>query len=154
MRYTKIFIVRWSDSDANGHMRNTAYSEYAMDTRMGYLAEHGFPYPRFEEMGFAPVLLREEIDYLRELRLGDTVEVDFTQLGLAPDASRVKFVHDFWRPGGKKVARIVVSGGWMGIETRKLIRPPEALVEAIAGVPKAEGWDELPPIKRRPAEPA
>lgn len=149
MRYTKIFIVRWSDSDANGHMRNTAYSEYAIDTRMSYLAEHGFPYPKFEEVGFGPVILREEIDYLRELRLGETIEVDFTQLGLAPDASRFRLAHDFWRPGGKKVARIVLTGGWLGMETRKLIRPPDALVEAISSVPKADGWEELPPVRAR-----
>jgi acyl-CoA thioester hydrolase len=153
MRYTKIFIVRWSDSDANGHMRNTAYSEYAIDTRMSYLAEHGFPYEKFEELNVGPVILREEIDYLRELRLGETVEVDFTQLGLAPDGSRFRFAHDFWRPGGKKVARIVLAGGWLDLAARKLVRPPDALLQAISSVPRAEGFEELPPIRAKPPAP-
>jgi acyl-CoA thioester hydrolase len=150
MRYTKIFIVRWSDSDANGHMRNTAYSEYAIDTRMSYLAEHGFPYAKFEELNVGPVILREEIDYLRELRLGDTIEVDFTQLGLAPDGSRFKLAHDFWRPGGKNVARVVLAGGWLDLATRKLVRPPDALFKAISSVPKGDGFEELPPVKSKP----
>jgi acyl-CoA thioester hydrolase len=148
VRYAKIFIVRWADCDVNGHMRNTAYSEYAIDARIGYLAENGWPFQKFEEMGFGPVLLREEIDYLRELRLGDTVEVDFTQLGLSPDGARFKLAHDFWKPGGKKAGRLVLSGGWLGLETRKLIVPPDGLTEAFRKVPKGEGWEELPPLKR------
>ena len=107
MRYTKIFIVRWSDADVNGHMRNTSYSEYATDVRMSFFADRGWPHARFEETRLGPVLLREELDYLRELRLGDTVEVDLTCVGLSPDGSRMLLAHDFWRPGGKKVARVV-----------------------------------------------
>lgn len=148
MRYAKIFIVRWADCDVNGHMRNTAYSEYAIDARLGFLAENGWPFQKFEEMGFGPVLLREEIDYLRELRLGDTVEVDFTQLGLSADGARFRLAHDFWRPGGKKAARLVLNGGFLGLETRKLVVPPDGLAEAFRKVPKAEGWEELPPLKR------
>jgi acyl-CoA thioester hydrolase len=149
MRYTKIFIVRWADCDVNGHMRNTAYSDYAIETRMGYLADHGFAYARFQELGFGPVVLREEIDYLRELRLGETVEVDFTQLGLSPDSGRWKFQHEFWRPGGKQAGRIVLSGGWLDLRTRKLIPAPEPLAKVIAAVPKAPGWEELPPLRTR-----
>jgi len=148
MRYTKIFIVRWADCDVNGHMRNTAYSEYGIDTRISFLAERGFPFARFEEMSLGPVILREEIDYLRELRLGDTVEVDFTQLGLSPDGARFKLAHDFWRPGAKQAGRIVLTGGWLGLETRKLVIPPLPLAEAMASVPKGEGWEELPVLKR------
>jgi acyl-CoA thioester hydrolase len=149
MRYNKIFIVRWADCDVNGHMRNTSYSEYAIDTRMSYLADHGFPYARFEELGLGPVILREEIDYLRELRLGETVEVDFTQAGLAPDGSRFRLAHEFWRPGGKKVARIVLTGGWLDLRARRLVPPPDALLRAISSVPRAEGFEELPALKPR-----
>jgi acyl-CoA thioester hydrolase len=147
MRYTKIFIVRWADCDVNGHMRNTAYSEYGIDARIGYLAEHGFPYAKFQELSFGPVILREEIDYLRELHLGDSVEVDFTQLGLSADGARFKLAHDFWRPGGKKAARIVLSGGWLDLKARKLMPPPPALHEVFRNVPKADGWEELPVLR-------
>jgi acyl-CoA thioester hydrolase len=147
LRYTKIFIVRWADCDVNGHMRNTAYSEYAIDTRMSYLAEHGFPYPKFEEVGFGPVILREEIDYLRELRLQDTVEADFSMLGLSPDGARFKMGHDFWRPGGKKAARIVLSGGWMDLKLRKLRPPPPELQKVLADAPRGQGFEELPNLK-------
>jgi acyl-CoA thioester hydrolase len=149
MRYTKIFIVRWADCDANGHMRNTAYSEYAIDTRMSWLADQGWPFSRFEEIGIGPVLLREEIDYVRELRLGDSVEVDLTGLGLSSDGARWKLAHEFWRPGGKTAARIVLSGAWMGMESRRLVVPPDGLTEAMRKVPQGPTWEELAPLKPR-----
>jgi acyl-CoA thioester hydrolase len=147
VRYTKIFMVRWADCDVNGHMRNTAYSEYGIDARIGYLAEHGFPYPKFEEIGFGPVILREEIDYLRELKLGDTVEVDFSVHGLSPDGGRFKMGHEFWRPGGKQAARIVLTGGWLDLKLRKLRPPPPELREALQNAPRAQGFEELPNLR-------
>ncbi len=149
MRYTKIFIVRWSDADVNGHMRNTSYSDYATDVRMSYFADRGWPHARFAEARLGPVLLREELDYLRELRLGDTVEVDLTCVGLSADGSRMALAHDFWRPGGKKVARVVVSAGWLELETRRLGTPPATLREAVAAMPRGESFEELPDLKAR-----
>ncbi len=148
-RYAKTFTVRWADCDVNAHMRNTAYSEYAIEVRMAYLTEHGFGFERFVEMGFGPVILREEIDYLREVRLGESVEVDFTYLGLSPDCGRFKFAHDFTKPNGKHAARIVIAGGWLDLETRRLIPAPEPLASVLRAGPRAEGFEELPPLKDR-----
>ena len=147
--YTKSFTVRWADCDANGHMRNTAYSEYGIDVRIAYLSEHGFGYEQFAANGFGPVLLREEIDYLREVRLGETVSVDYTQLGLSPDAARFRIQHAFTKASGKPSARIVLSGGWMDLRTRRLIAPPEALATVLRGVPRGDAFVELPPLTAR-----
>lgn len=147
-RYTKSFTVRWADCDVNAHMRNTAYSEYATDARVSYLAEHGFAFERFVELGFGPVILREEIDYLREVRLGETVEVDLTVTGLSPDFARFRFEHEFTKGGGKRAARIVLSGGWLSLKTRKLIPAPEPLANVMRGAPTGERFEELPPLQR------
>jgi acyl-CoA thioester hydrolase len=142
--YEKQFTIRWSDCDANGHARNTAYSEYAVDVRMAYLAEHGFPYEKMVEAGVGPILTREEIEYRRELMLGETVAVDFELLGLTADRTRFRFVHRFTKAGGKPAARIVVDVVWMDMRTRRVAPPPPALAEALASVPRADGWAELP----------
>jgi acyl-CoA thioester hydrolase len=94
------------------------------------------------------VLLREEIDYLRELRMNETVEVDFRQLGLSADGSRFRLSHHFTKTNGKPAARIVLDGGWMDMRTRRLAPPPEALARAFALAPRAEGWTELPSRKK------
>ena len=147
--YAKKFTIRWSDCDVNGHARNTAYSEYAIDVRMSYLAEHGFPFEKMVEAGVGPVLTREEIDYLRELKLGEKISVDFQQLGVSADGSRFRLLHQFTKEGGKPAARIVLEGGWMDLRTRRLVPPPPSLARALGSVPRAEGFAELPAPERK-----
>lgn len=147
-RYAKTFTVRWADCDANGHMRNTSYSEYAIDVRMAYLAENGFTFEKMVESKLGPVILHEAIDYLREVRLGQTVEVDLGLVGLSPDGARFKFEHDIWLPGRHKAARIVLAGGWMDLELRKLRLPPDELLRAMKEAPRHEGFEELKGLRR------
>jgi acyl-CoA thioester hydrolase len=133
-RFTRSFVVRWADCDANGHLRNTCYSEYAIEVRMAFLAKHGFGLPEFRRAGVGPVLLREEIDYLRECHMGEEVAVDFTAIGRSADDARFKIAHEVVKPGGKKAARLVVHGGWLDLGTRRL-RPPPPELQAI--------WDQV-----------
>ena len=147
MAYRKSFVIRWSECDANGHLRNTAYSEYGIETRLAFLAENGFPWARMLETGIGPVIQREEIDYLHELHLGDTVELDFRALGSSPEGGRFKLAHEFHRPGGKLVARIVLQGGWLDLRRRKLTTPPAPLRAALDTLERGEPFEELPPIK-------
>src|SRR5690606_20487658 len=81
------FRVRWSDLDANRHVRNTIYSEFATQTRFRLLESHGFPQARFEELRFGPVMFREEIRYRRELLFGEEATVDVRFAGIAEDGS-------------------------------------------------------------------
>jgi len=143
--FSEIFTVRWSDCDANGHAANTAYSEYATDTRVAFLASQGWTYQHFLESRFGPVITREEIDYLRELRMGDQVTVDFTLLGTSPDLARFKFAHAFTRArDGKACARVVVVGGWMDLSVRRLATPPAALANIFRTFDRGPDWVELP----------
>jgi acyl-CoA thioester hydrolase len=151
MGYRKQFTIRWSECDLNGHVRNTAYSEFAIDTRLSFVAEHGFSYARLVELGIGPVIQREEIDYIRELYLGDAIEVDFKALGASPEGARFKLAHDFWGPGDKRVARIVLLGGWLDLRRRRLTAPPPELLDAMASIERGETYEELPPIKRSDA---
>ena len=145
--FSRRFTVRWADCDMNGHMRNTAYSEYGTDVRVAFLEHAGFPLQRIAELGIGPVLRREEIDYLRELTLGETIVVDLRQLGLSADGSHFRFRHDFARADGKPAARIVLEGGWVDLRRRKLTAPPEPLARAFDALPRAEGWTELADLK-------
>jgi len=145
-RYARTYTVRWADCDVNGHMRNTSYSEYGTDTRVSYLAEHGFTFAKFVANRIGPVILHEALDYLREVRLGEVIEVDFTLLGLSPDGARFRFEHDVWLPGRKKAARIVLAGGWMDLEKRKLRIPPDDLLRVLREGPRAGAFEEMKPL--------
>jgi len=148
-RFSRSFIVRWADCDANGHLRNTCYSEYAIEVRMAFLAHHGFGLAEFRQEGVGPVLLREEIDYLRECHMGEEVTVDFTVFGLSADESRFKIAHDLWKPGGKQAARLVVHGGWLDMGARKLRPPPPALKAIWDRVERVEPFEVLAPLGKK-----
>lgn len=57
------FTARWADLDANRHLRNTLFSEFATHTRFRLLQAHGFSQAAFEARRFGPVMFREEIRY-------------------------------------------------------------------------------------------
>jgi acyl-CoA thioester hydrolase len=148
MRYARTFAVRWSECDQNGHLRNTTYSEYGIETRIGYMADSGFPITKLREAGIGPVIMREEIDYLREVHLGDAIEVDFQRLGLSPDGARWRLAHDF-RRGDERVARIVLLGGWLDLRKRRLTPPLHDMARVFERLDAGEPYQDLPPLKRQ-----
>jgi acyl-CoA thioester hydrolase len=148
-RYAKSFSVRWADCDANGHLRNTAYSEYTVEVRIAFLEEHGFGMAVVKQHGLGPVLLREEIDYLRECHMGEELTVTLSTLGLSPDGTRFKMAHEIWKANGKQAARVVVLGGWMDLKLRRLVAPPDALREAFEVAPRSGPFETLPSATQR-----
>lgn len=145
--YEKTYLVRWADCDMNGHLRNTGYSEYCIDTRIAYLTEHGFPPLRYQELGIGPVILREEIDYLRELRMGESFRVDVRVVGLSPDCTKFRFAHRFSRIDGALAGKLLLLGGWMDLRTRRLNAPPEELQQVLRATPRGDDFQELSPFK-------
>ena len=72
MRFTHHVPMRWSDTDALGHVNNSRYLSYLEDSRIALLQKMG------EEAPISPGLIaaRIEIDYLRPLMLSsEPVEV-------------------------------------------------------------------------------
>lgn len=135
--------VRWGDLDANGHVRNTAYSEFATQARLRFLDTRGFPAERFNRMGIGPIYFREETVYRRELRLGDVVTVEVRSDGLAPDVSRWRVAHRLLRPGGEVAGFVTVDGAWMDLAARELALPPDDLADALRDLPPGDGFEEL-----------
>ncbi|HET9594275.1 MAG TPA: acyl-CoA thioesterase [Anaeromyxobacteraceae bacterium] len=149
MPYSRTFALRWSDADANGHVRHTVYPELGVEVRMAWLAEGGFDWKRFEEARLGPVLLREEIDYLSEVSLGESVSVDLEALAVSPDGGRWKLRHTVRKVDGEVAARVVVLGGWLDLERRRLAPAPELLARILSSADRAEGFEQLPPLRRR-----
>ncbi len=141
--FSKTFHVRWGDMDSNAHMANTAYLDACVDVRLMYFREHGFPMREFERLRIGPVVLRDELDYFRELRLLEPVTITFQLAGLSADASRFRLRNEFFREDGGLAARVSTLGGWLDLSQRKLTVPPEALAEALRLLQRAEDFQEL-----------
>jgi acyl-CoA thioester hydrolase len=146
--YSKTYEVRWSEVDANGHVRHSVYSELGAEVRIAWLQDGGFPWKRFEDLGLGPVLLREELEYRRELGLGERVLIDVQAVGLSPDGARWKLRHDLVKEDGELAGRVTVLGGWLDLATRRLVVPPEPLAEVVRAAARTPEFEELPPLKR------
>jgi acyl-CoA thioester hydrolase len=143
-RFSRTFHARWGDIDFNGHVRNTAYLDMAADARMMYFSENGFSMRRFEELRIGPVIMRDEVEYYRELRLLDPVTVTLFLAGLTADEMRFRLRNEFHTADSELVARVTSSGGWLDLSGRRLTVPPEALARCLREIEKTVDYAEIP----------
>jgi acyl-CoA thioester hydrolase len=142
--YEKALYAGWGDMDFNSHMRNTAFLDKSGDVRMMFFAEHGFPMAEFMRLKIGPVILRDELEYFKEIPLLQEIRVTLSLAGLSEDGSRFKYKNDFFRPDGKLCASVTSTGGWLDLSLRKLVVPPEALLRALRTLPREEAFETLP----------
>lgn len=142
--FSKTLYAGWGDMDFNGHMRNTAYSDKSGDIRMMYFAEHGFSMHEFMQQRIGPVVMKDELEYFREISLLQNIKVTLQCAGLATDGSRFILLNEFFREDGKLAARVTSTGGWLDLSARKLIAPPPALRELMENLVKTAAFNLLP----------
>ena len=147
-RYAREFLAGWGTMDFNSHMANTAYLDLAADVRMTFFAEHGFPPGEFRRLALGPVIRKDELEYFREIGLHEPVKVTYTMLAMSPDGGKFVLENQFWTPGGELAATVRSTGGWLDLRERKLVAPPRELRDALAQVPRAAGYKELPARSR------
>lgn len=142
--YTKTLYAGWADMDFNAHMRNTAYLDKSADVRMMFFAENRFPAGEFARLRFGPVVMKDEVEYFREVALLQEIAVSLEVAGLSPDGSRFILRNDFSRADGKRCVRVTSTGGWLDLSARKLMAPPEGLLAALRSLTRTEDFRELP----------
>lgn len=142
--YKKRLMAGWGDMDFNAHMRNTAYLDKSADVRMMFFAEYGFPAEEFARLRIGPVVMKDEVEYFREINLLEQLDVGLTVAGMAPDGSRFKLRNECYRLDGKLAARVTSTGGWLDLAARKLTVPPDQLLAAMRALSKSEDFEELP----------
>ncbi|MGO3182822.1 MAG: acyl-CoA thioesterase [Aequorivita sp.] len=126
--YTKQFEIRWSDVDANRHLRNSAYIDYMSHTRMSFLMESGLDQRHLDKFNLGPVAFYEHMYYFREVFPGKPVRVSLQLKGISEDGMYFQFLHNFYDEKGKNFARCEMMGGWIDLKERKLTGLPKELL--------------------------
>jgi acyl-CoA thioester hydrolase len=139
--FEKTFHVGWANVDFNGHLGNTSYLDLAVDVRMFFFAENGFPIQEFQRQRFGPVILKDEISYFKEMYLLDKIRITFLGAGISEDASKFRIRNEFFREDGKLAARLTTTGGWLSLETRKLIAPPQNLADVMKSLAGTDDFE-------------
>ena len=142
--YSKPMIAGWGDMDFNAHMKNTAFLDKSADVRMMFFSENGFPMAEFSRLKLGPVIMKDEVEYQREVGLLQEITVTMAIAGLSPDGSRFQIRNEIFRSDEKLCARVTSTGGWLDLSARKLVAPPAALLSALQTLEKTAGFLVLP----------
>lgn len=142
--YSKSLFASWADMDFNAHMKNTAFLDKAADVRMMFFAENGFPVGEFSRLRLGPVVMKDEVEYRKEVGLLQELTVTLAMAGQSEDGSRFLLRNEILRPDGTLCARVTSAGGWLDLAARKLIAPPQALHRAMQSLAQTSDFAILP----------
>lgn len=145
--YAKTFEVIWADLDPNAHMRHSAYADYGAQARVGFLTEHGFGLKEFGRDRIGPILFREDLRYLREIRPSEKITVTCEAVGISPNRKHWKIRHRIYRQDGELACVIECQGTWFDLVQRKVIAAPPALAAVMEKMPRSEDYAEFTPEK-------
>ena len=124
--------------DPNGHMRHSAYADYAADQRIVMLAEWGYGVAHFAQLRLGPILFREETKFFKEVNIGEEIRVDGRLAEINADGSRWSMVHTLYKADGRVAATVTVDGAWIDLDRRKLTMPPVELTAAFRTITRYE----------------
>lgn len=114
--------LRWSDLDPNFHLRHSSYYELATECRIEMLATYGLTLAVMEEQHFAPVILREECVFVREIKYTDNVYIHLEIKEINNDGTKWTIVHHFIDENKKKKAVLTVETAWFDTRKRRLVK--------------------------------
>lgn len=123
--------VEWRDVGPGGRANPAALAALAEHGGIRVLAEHGWPMSRCTASGFAIILRRLTIEYTGSARLEDEVRVRTW----ASDVRRSMATRHYLLSlvaTGEEIARLRSLYVWVGLESARPIRIPEAFLEDFA----------------------
>ena len=144
MAFTQQIFIRWSDIDANYHLRHSVYYDFAAQHRIDILSSLGITLAVMQQQHLGPVLFREECLFKKEIRPEDTVFISTALVKIKHDGSRFTIRHEL-KNEAKLFAIITVEGAWMDTKLRKLCNPlPPKVAEAMSAIPRSEDFEIMP----------
>jgi acyl-CoA thioester hydrolase len=141
--YTMTYEVRWTDIDANRHVRYSAYIDAAAEMRYRFFKEHDLPPEAFDRLGVGPVYTSLTANFYREVRLGETLTITYQLSGLSPMGVRWKVQHNFLKANGKKAVSISLEGTILNLATREPSMPTPEIMRVFQLVPRSPTFEEL-----------
>ncbi|WP_285612217.1 acyl-CoA thioesterase [Actinokineospora globicatena] len=126
MTWSTRIVVRSYELDALGHLNHAVYHQYAEVARVEGFAAAGCAWDGLIKAGTAPVLLQSTINFRRELRAGDAIDVDLVvKFGAGKTFSADSTITKL---DGTVSAEITCVLGLMDLGARKLVADPQAVL--------------------------
>ena len=143
INYSKNFEVLWVDVDLNGHLQHTAYSRYATNVRVGFFKDYlGTDFMDLNQEDVGPIIIREFIEYKKEVRLSEIITIDLTIAGVTQSYSRWLIRHHIYVHG--EIACIInIEGSWLHLKRRKMVLPGDRIKNSFDKILKTEDFKVL-----------
>ena len=141
--YSIPYEVRWTDIDANRHVRYSAYIDAAAEMRYRFFTEHSLSPEEFDKLGVGPVYTSLTINFYREVLLGETLTITFQIAGLSPLGIRWKVCHDFQKANGKKAVSLALEGTFLNLTTRQPVVPTPEIMEVFQRAPRTPAFEAM-----------
>jgi acyl-CoA thioester hydrolase len=151
--HQRTFRVRHYECDAYGHVNHANYLRYMQETALDASAAVGYDEARYLAMGTLWLIRETDIEYLRPLRYGDSVEV-VTWVGDFRRVRSRRFYELRHTEAGELIAKANTDWVYLERQSERPIAVPQAMVDASA--PPGVGDDSLIdsiPRKRFPPAP-
>lgn len=121
-------VVRSYELDALGHVNHAVYHQYAEVARMSGFREAGCDWDGMIDQRVAPVLLSTTVNFRRELRANEHLEVTCAvkfSTGKTFDIEQLILKAD-----GTVAAEVTCVAGLLDLDARKLLTDPRAAFES------------------------
>jgi acyl-CoA thioester hydrolase len=128
MGFSTRIEVRGYELDALGHVNHAVYHQYAEVARTKAFSAAGCAWDALMERRTGPVLLSTTVNFRRELRSGD--EVDVTCAVKFGTGKTFTLEQTITRADGVLSAEVYCVLGVMDLDARKLFPDPRAVLES------------------------
>ncbi len=123
--------VTWDDLDSMRHINNAVYMSYALESGFQAVAAFGWSLERMLQTGFAIVIRRCQIQYLRPGLLDDELEIATWVSGVRRSmATRHYTIHRI--SDGSLLSQVNMFSVWVDFKTGKPIRVPKQFLKDFA----------------------
>ena len=128
MAFSTRIEVRGYELDSLGHVNHAVYHSYGEVARMKAFDFAGCDWEVLTQRRVGPVLLSTTVNFRRELRAGD--EVDVSCAAKFGDGKTFTLEQMITKVDGTLSAEIYCVLGMMDLEARKLLQDPRAVLES------------------------
>ncbi len=148
--HSRNFRVRHYECDAFGSLNNANFVRYMQETAFDASTAAGYDQARYAELGHHWLIRETDIEYLKPVRYGDTVNVKTWVIDFHRVRSRRAYEFTLF-DSGETVAEAVTDWVYLENESAKPATIPEEMISAFFpdGPPTS-----IPPRRRFPALPA
>jgi thioesterase-3 len=116
-------ITRSTEIDIMGHVNNAVYLEYMEWSREDWYNQIGLPFDTFSKLGIGTVTANINIDYVKELRLGESITISTEPIRRGRSSFVLK--HEIHNQKDELVATALATCVTIDLNKRKSIPMPQ-----------------------------